>query len=364
MYENMTYEGILKGMLDRVPDSMDKREGSVIYDALAPAAMELRNTYIDLDNILNQTFADTAAKKYLKLRCAERGIEIEPATYAIRQGEFNMDVPIDSRFSLNILNYKVVEKIRDDVETGNKIYKLECETVGTAGNKESGAMIPIEYIEGLQIAILLPEVLVNGEDEEDVEHLRQRYFESFDSQAFGGNCADYKKKIKALPDVGGVKVYRTPSGVGGTVKAVIIDTAFTRPHDDVITAVQNAIDPPESHGEGLGIAPIGHNVTVVGCDEYPITVKSKITLYKDYDWNAASGSIEDAVNSYFNELAQGWEESGDNDLIVRIAKIESKILETKCVFDIADTLLNDKAENVYVGKDAIPVLSGGVQNVQ
>lgn len=357
MYENMTLEAILKSMLLNVPDTFDKREGSVIYDALAPVAIEIRNMYIDLDNILNQTFADTAAKKYLKLRCKERGIEIEPATKAIRKGVFNIDVPIGSRFSLNVLNYVVTEKISDGV------FKLECETPGTAGNKESGTMIPIDYIEGLETAVLA-DILVNGEDEEDVEHLRQRYFESFDSQAFGGNCADYKKKIKALPDVGGVKVYRTPNGVGGTVKAVILDSAFSQPTTDVVTAVQNAIDPPESHGEGLGIAPIGHNVEVVAVGEFPITVKSKITLYKQYDWDAASGLIQDAVTEYFTELAKEWEESGENELIVRIAKIESKILETECVFDVADTLLNDKDENVYVGKDSIPVLKDGVQNVQ
>jgi uncharacterized phage protein gp47/JayE len=356
MYENMTLEAILKSMLLNVPDTFDKREGSVIYDALAPVAIEIRNMYIDLDNILNQTFADTAAKKYLIRRCKERGIEIEPATKAIRKGVFNIDVPIGSRFSLNVLNYVVTEKISDGE------FKLECETPGTAGNKESGTMIPIDYIEGLETAVL-SDILVNGEDEEDVEHLRQRYFESFDSQAFGGNCADYKKKIKALPDVGGVKVYRTPNG-GGTVKAVILDSAFSQPTENVVTAVQNAIDPPDSHGEGLGIAPIGHSVEVVAVGEFPITVKSKITLYKQYDWDAASGLIQDAVDEYFTELAKEWEESGENELIVRIAKIESKILETECVFDVADTLLNNKDENVYVGKDSIPVLKDGVQNVQ
>lgn len=354
MYENMTFEAILKSMLLRVPDSMDKREGSVIYDALAPVAIEIRNMYIDLDNILNQTFADTAAKKYLMRRCKERGIEIEPATYAIRQGEFNIDVPIGSRFSLNVLNYVVTEKISDG------IFKLQCETLGTAGNKETGAMIPIDYIEGLEYA-RLTDVIVNGEDEEDVEHLRQRYFESFDSQAFGGNCADYKKKIKALPDVGGVKVYRTPNG-GGTVKAVIIDSDFSKPTDYVITAIQNAIDPPDSHGEGLGIAPIGHNVTVEKCGEEPIHVKTNITLQKEYDWDTAKPYIEGAIDEYFTELAKEWEDAGDNSLIVRISKIESKILDLECVFDVADTLLNNEASNVYIDKDSIPV-RGAVTNV-
>lgn len=41
MFENMSYEGILQRMLDRVPNTFDKREGSIIFDALAPAAMEM-----------------------------------------------------------------------------------------------------------------------------------------------------------------------------------------------------------------------------------------------------------------------------------------------------------------------------------
>ncbi|WP_270471909.1 DUF2634 domain-containing protein, partial [Hungatella hathewayi] len=32
----MTYEELLHAMLDRVPSNVDKREGSIIYDALAP----------------------------------------------------------------------------------------------------------------------------------------------------------------------------------------------------------------------------------------------------------------------------------------------------------------------------------------
>ena len=37
--EDMTFDVIMQRMLDRVPDDLDKREGSVIWDALAPAAL-------------------------------------------------------------------------------------------------------------------------------------------------------------------------------------------------------------------------------------------------------------------------------------------------------------------------------------
>ena len=41
MYESQTFDVILKRMLDRVSSSLDKREGSIIYDAIAPTANEL-----------------------------------------------------------------------------------------------------------------------------------------------------------------------------------------------------------------------------------------------------------------------------------------------------------------------------------
>ena len=44
MYEDQTFDVILQRMLSRVPETMDKRESSPIYAALAPAAVELHLT--------------------------------------------------------------------------------------------------------------------------------------------------------------------------------------------------------------------------------------------------------------------------------------------------------------------------------
>ncbi|EQH03085.1 bacteriophage baseplate assembly J domain protein [Clostridioides difficile] len=64
MFELMTFENIIKRMLDSVPDTFDKREGSIIYNALAPVAIELTETYIAMDELLDQTFVDTASYYY------------------------------------------------------------------------------------------------------------------------------------------------------------------------------------------------------------------------------------------------------------------------------------------------------------
>lgn len=358
MYENVTYEVILDRMLDRVlaqNPNIDTREGSIIYNALAPAAVELQNMYIQLDTILNESFADTQTRDYLIKRCAERGVNVEPATYAIRQGEFvpsTIEIQVGARFSLNLLNYVVVEKISDG------IYKLQCETAGYDGNVESGTLIPIEYVEGLQTATLT-EVLVPGEDEEDTEHLRQRYFDSLDSQAFGGNIKDYKEKTNSLDGVGGVKVYPVWNG-GGTVKLVIINSDFDKPSDVLINSVQTAIDPTGNQGTGVGIAPIGHIVTVVGCGETSVDVATKITFQEGWDWEALKPYAEQAIDDYFKELASDWA-SLDN-IIVRISQIEIRLLNLTGVLDIADTTLNGIAHNLTIDADNIPI-RGEVSNV-
>ena len=45
MYEDMTFENLMDRCLKRVAPSIDKREGSVVYDAIAPAVAELAIMY-------------------------------------------------------------------------------------------------------------------------------------------------------------------------------------------------------------------------------------------------------------------------------------------------------------------------------
>lgn len=348
MYEDITYELILQRMIDRVlaqNPNIDTREGSIIYNALAPAAVELQNMYIQLDTILNESFADTQTRDYLIKRCAERGIIPEPATKAILKGEFNIDVPIGSRFSLDMLNYIVIEKISDG------IFKLECETPGSEGNQQFGTLIPIDYIEGLTSAELT-ELLIPAEDEEDTESLRERYFNSLESQSFGGNIADYKEKTKQLPGVGGVKVYPVWNG-GGTVKLVIIDSTYNVPSSTLIDAVQTAVDPIQNQGKGVGFAPIGHVVTVEGVSATTININTNITYQEGWTWADIEPYVHKAIDDYFFELASSWE--NENNLIVRISQIETRILNIAGVVDIENTTINGQAQNFVLGADNIPV---------
>lgn len=396
MYENLSYELILDEMLQQASlynPSIDTREGSVVWYGLAPAALEMQNLYLELDQILGETFADTATRAMLIKRASERGLAPYSATKASLKGVFTpktLEIAPGARFSLDSLNYVVLEKL----SSGE--YRLECESEGDAANGLLGTLIPIEHIALLETA-KLTELLIPGENEEPTEALRQRYFDSLSAAAFGGNVADYRQRTNALSGVGGVRVYpawnsdispsalRPPDSfaawlsstsmtseiknyltlmsscaknglltVGGAVRLVIIDSAFGEPSGALLESVQSAIDPVENHGEGLGLAPIGHYVTVQGVSEVPLEVFAEITYSDGWDWDATSPYAEEAIDAYFKELAQSWADETE-PLIVRVSQIETRLLSCPGVIDVADTYIDGLPQNLRLGADCIPV---------
>ena len=268
MYEDQTYENILDRSLARVASDVDKREGSVIMNAIAPVSAEHADVYIQLGNIVNNGYADTAVREFLILRCKERGIIPYEATKATLKGKFNMEIPIGSRFNLNELNY-VATAFMESAD-GYFYYQMECETEGTNGNKFFGELSSIEYIDK-DLTGELTELLIPAEDEEDTEALRTRYLNSFDSNPFGGNKQDYVEKTDALDGVGGTVVIPVWNG-GGTVKLIIINSDFGVASSTLVKAVQEAID-PDPQGTGSGIEQIErtlNNMFIEIADEYGI----------------------------------------------------------------------------------------------
>ena len=356
MYENETAENILKRMLGNVPSNVDKREGSIIYDALAPTSIEAELLYALADYFLKNTFGDTADREYLIERAKERGLVPYPATYAIAKMVSeppNITIPIGSRFSYDNVNFKVIEQIKDGE------YKVECEELGSIGNVPAGKLIPIQYIAGLATAELT-EILIPGDDEEDTEDFRARYLNSFNSQAYGGNIADYKEKVNALSGVGGAKIYPVWNG-GGTVKVVIVTSEYKPPTDELIDKVQTELDPVRNSGEGVGIAPIGHFVTVEGAKNSAVAIS--LTVAVNGELENYKEQILKVIDDYFIELNKTWAstkidtvgEISNKGLIIRTAQIESRILNIEGVQDINHTLLNGVDENLELGVDELAV---------
>ena len=323
-----------------------------------------------------------------------------PASAAVCRAEFNREVQSGTRFSCEDVNFTVAGRMdRSEDAPGRLSHQVVCETAGTAANHCSGSLIPVEYLDGLTYAGLA-ELLIPGDDEEETEKFRQRVLDSFQSQAFGGNQADYREKTLAIPGVGAVKVYpawnenlrpaslipgeeaaawyeasvgaleapvaawltgvytaasRKLLTVGGCVRLVIMASNGAAPTETLLEEVQTRIDPTQNAGEGVGLAPIGHVVQVEGIAAEPVDIELHLTYAPGWSWEAAQSYVEDVIDNYFAELAQAWASS--DFLVVRISQVESRILAgcASMITDIGGTRINGMESNLALHPDSIPV---------
>ncbi|NKQ18440.1 baseplate J/gp47 family protein [Brevibacillus laterosporus] len=347
-----TSESFLEFMLNNIRGDVDKREGSVIYDALSSVATAFIKIQTERETNENLYYADTATDEYLDRRTEEDGIERRLATKAKRKGVFYdqegrlFDIPLQSRYSHEDLNFVALERLA----AGE--FLLECETSGSAGNTVFGSLIPIEYIEGLGKAEIT-DVLIPGADEEDNESLRKRYFDAQESKPFGGNIADYKEKVGNIPGVGGVQV--TPAWKGGsTVKCTVIGSDYNPPSQKLVDDVQTFVDPVVNSGLGLGVAPIGHRVTIVGNKKQTIDLRTKLILEADMHPDQVKGEVEQVYSDYLLELRKAWKNT--KKTVVRISQIESRFLSIAGVLDVMDSTLNGSSGNLELDTEEAPYM--------
>lgn len=351
MFQQHTYEKIMERALSRVPSNVDARQGSIIFDAIAPACAELAKMYIELDNILNLTFAETSYGDWLEMRCREMGVQRRNPTNAIRMGVMHgadntlIDVPINARFSIETLNYVVIERLSQ----GH--FKLQCEQHGVVGNQLFGRLIPVDNIRNLARAEL-KEIIVPGEDTESDESLYKRYEERVNTSAFGGNIDEYKLKTKSIDGVGECKIFPVWNG-GGTVKVTLIDSSYNSPSSILVERVQNTLDPIPQGQQGKGTAPIGHLVTVEGVEDLKINIDSKLILTSGLTVGQVYEDVESAILNYLLSLRQNW--ANEDNIVIRVAQLISYLIRIDGVEDVGDIRINGEDGNLILGESQIPV---------
>lgn len=346
-YENMTYEYILQRMMQRVSEQypdLDTREGSILFNALAPAAIELAIMYTELDNVMNESFVNTASREYLFIGCEQVGIDtsIFKANAGVHKGEFNVEVPIGSRWNHDLYNYEVIEYI--GLENDYHTYRMLCETVGTAPNNATGDLTPItDAPEDLSHARVI-ECLIEGENETSDEDIRATYFEYVNSTIADGNIKQYEQWCKEYEGIGNAKVLPLWNGAN-TVKVSILTASNRAASEELVAEFQDYLDPGVT-GMGDGVAPIGAFVTVTTATEVPISVSAKVSMKSGY---SDTTPITKALENYFSEIA--YEKSS-----VAYMNVGAVILSATGVDFITDLKINGGTADISLGKEEIPVL--------
>ena len=356
-----TYRNILQAQLDRVPNSLDKREGSMIQTALGAGAYSLEEFYLELDQVQRGAYFQTAVGQDLEYLAVLANVQRYPASPAVRLGVFNIDVPVGSRFSTidgaDSVNFVVTEK------AGDGSYYLTCETPGTIGNQYTGPILPITYIQGLTSAEIT-DIVVAGDDTESDSSLRKRAIDALNEQPFGGNVADYKRVVLAIDGVGGLQVYPTWDG-GGTVKLSIIGADWMPASEQLVETVQNTVDPPPDQGLGYGTAPIGAKVTVTTPETVEVNISATLATGPGYTAPQLEIPVRNAVDNYLLSIRQEWDTPETSGLThysswVYAARVTAAILSVQGVVNVTGLTINGSAADLPLVEDGflqqVPVL--------
>lgn len=345
-----TYQGLRQAMLQQVPQTYDLRDTQPIPTAISPAAYVAEGLYIDLSTVQLQAFVNTATGQSLDYLAVLGGISRYPASAAVVLGQFNTAVPIGSRFS-TINGTDSINFVVTAAAGSSNQYQLTAETPGSIGNAYTGPILPITAIPGLTSAQILS-VLVPGDDTETDTELRARLITALTDRPFGGNIASYRENILAIDGVGAVQIYPTWNG-GGTVKCSVLGADFTPASAELVENVQNAIDPPPNQGLGLGLAPIGAQVTISAPETMEINVSATLIIQSGYEIGQLQTPIENAIAAYLLTVAQEWGTNTSSTSVqyaanVYVARVTAAIVGVTGVVNATNVQLNGGTDDLLL----------------
>lgn len=350
-FANNTYEKILNRMLTSVSNkypNLDVREGSILFNALAPAAMELAIAYVELEGVLNSSFVLTAPRFYLLMACDQMGMDISvfDAHAGTFKGEFNVEVPIGSRWNCDLYNFIITKQLGLNETTGYYEYEMDCEETGTGANSVTGELSAITDLPQNLTHAKLIECLIEGENESTDTQIREAYIEFVTSAVSDGNVAQYERWCSEYEGIGNSKIFPLWDG-DNTVKVSILSVSNKAASETLIEEFQNYLD-PNIEGMGNGVAPIGAFVTVTTATEVPINITANVKLSKGYS-ELNMPDIERKLEEFFSSIA--YEKT-----LVSFMSVGAAILDVPGVEFVSNLMLNGKGEDVVLGDEEVPVI--------
>lgn len=337
---------ILSRMKGEVSSDIDTSEGSFLHDALSPAAEELAQGYIKLDEVLKRVFASTAAENgystELENRCAEFGISRKQGVAAKGQvtflGSDNVTVPTGTLVTTSG-GLKFITSSPAVILNGKGSASIEAYDFGIKYNVPSNTitLLPSQVAGVIGVSNEAP--TSGGADVESDSDLLMRFLLKAGTPATSGNAAHYKIWATEVPGVGDAEVIPLWNGPG-TVKVVILDSNKRSPSKDIVSAVQSHIEEER---------PIGAQVTVEGAEEVPIDISVSLQLLSGADLTEVKTQISNGVQAYLEELAF-------KDAVVRYTRIANVLLDVEDIVDYKDLTVNLGGSNIEVPEGSVAVL--------
>ena len=357
-FSDRTHNQLLDEMIAQVPNDMDKRPTSFIVIALSAVAWLIAGVYIFLNFAQRNAWGLTALGTFLDYKTAERNLKRKPATPAVRDGVFNIEVPLGVRFStINGISSIIFTVIGLGTVDENGFYHIPLlsEEVGIVGNEYADSLLPVaEYIEGLEHA-QLGDILISGTEDESDDELRERWKLSLLEKPFAGNIAACKKELLDLDYVGGVQVYPLWQG-NGTGKCSVIDSNYNAMTPAMVKELQNYIcpidiDKSQPTNNGTGFAPMTARITVDTATAIRINLEASIKIRPTITIEQVRDTIENAFDEYLLMVRKDWSTPTAADitkyeLYVYLSEVITLIQKAEGVVNVPDVRLNGLAQDI------------------
>lgn len=362
---DQTEQTIRKRMFGNIPPDLDKAEGSYIWDALTPVAIELELAAIWAQEVLRRGFAETTFGEYLTMRAAEHGVDRKPAVkasgYVTFTGRPGTVIPAGTRVGTAsdeavgaIWFVTLSEVVIPDISKATVL--VEAEQAGLAGNIPAEAIeitaMPIPYLE----TVINHEEMTGGAEEESDADLLSRYYIKVRTPGNSGNKADYRYWAREVPGVSGVQVISLWAGPG-TVKLILLGEDMLPASEAVINAAQDYIDPV---GSGEGKAPVGASVTIEAATPLEIDIVATVVLDGTRSLEEVAADFEAAIREYLADLTRKhWGMGAPEHLThyVSYARIGATLIENiDGVMDYLGLTLNDDTKSVTMEPGEVAVM--------
>jgi uncharacterized phage protein gp47/JayE len=252
---DQTEPAIRQRMLASVSDDIDKNEGSYVWDAIAPVAIELKKWCLEAQEVLRRSFAETTFGAYLDLRCAEHGVTRRAAVGATVTLQFSgtagtvipagslAATPADDQTSTPSINFTTLADVTIAAD-GKGNVDAQATEGGSKTNVAAGTITVLPVAISGVSGVTNPAPTNNdGLDVEDDATLLSRFLFRVQNPITSGNKNHYIVWAMEVAGVGAVAVVPVRDGPG-TVSVAIVDTAKAAPSKTLIDSVQNYIAPP------------------------------------------------------------------------------------------------------------------------
>lgn len=340
-----TAKEITTSILNNMPDSYNRSDGSVIYDLQAPVGQELAGIEETNDAILANAFFDTADDEHKEIIAKDRAnITRRAATYASGtvtiEGVPGTVIEAGTQVASDYSIFDTVEEVTVGVGGGVDV-EVICEDAGADGNVPAGAIYEFPTTIADLYTVTNASAMTGGYDIESIEDFAARYSAVIAQSVGAGTASDYEKWALEVDGVGAAVCFaRTPSV--GSVTTYIMDQGHSAASASLVTQVHDYIEtkrPTPAQSIVLSVA--------------ELTVNVSLTAYVEGEASSYQTAIENAINTYITSI--GFSGASRR---VSAAIIADRVLGVSGVTDIDDLLLNGSADSISLASTQIAVLGG------